>query len=183
MMRAVLSLAMLGLLVAAPSVAQSNPDPGPVGTPPGAERNRPDVPDPVIIEGPGQAPALTECGRMTSAIDQAEQSLRQAALAINASIGREPPSQALSRVALMDHWLARLNVQIDASVSTSCLDPPRIGQLRGAVAQYVFFAAQAREFAQRAPEAAPQPPTRVQRRREQNEQQRQEQQVQQSLLP
>ncbi len=174
-MRALVLAASLVCGLAAPVAAQGTP--GPATQQPGA-------PAPGASRGAGDPGVISAfCEALTTSIVQAEQMLRQMAISVNAAIRIEPPSQTVARTAWMDHWVGRLSALIEASVPVNCLEDARLEAVRRSAAQYGAFAAQAREAAQRLPEAAPPPPARVTQRRQQRDQQRQELQQQQSLLP
>ena len=142
---------------------------------------------------PAEAPARTAeataaeyCDFLRLQIGQAEQTLRQLAMTLNATGRTEPPVQVLSRTAFMDHWTGRFSALVDATTPARCLEAPQLDQARQIVAQYTAFAAQARDFAMRpadAAAAAAAVPPSVQRRRDQRQQQRRELELQQSLLP
>lgn len=177
-MRALVLALSLVCASVAPAAAQRTL--GPVNQQPAAP-----APAPAAGAGAGESrPAMAAfCEALTTSVVQAEQMLRQMAVAVNAAIRTEPPSQTIARTAWMDHWVGRLSALIEASVPVNCMEEARLEAVRRSAAQYGAFAAQAREAAQRPPEAAPPPPARVTQRRQQRDQQRQELQQQQSLLP
>lgn len=128
--------------------------------------------------------AADYCGFLRAQIGQAEQTLRQLVATINATARVDAPAQTLGRTAFMDHWVGRLSGLLEATTPANCFEPEQLDQARQVAAQYTAFAAQARDFATRTPEAAaPSASTTVQRRRERREQQRREQDFQQSILP
>jgi len=179
-MRATLVALLLASALGAPALGQSRaPMPAP-----GADA----APDPAADAAPAQPAAQATadyCGFLRNQINQAEQTLRQLVVSINATGRTDPPAQLITRAAWMDQWAGRLAGYVEATTPASCLSPTQLEAARQVVAQYGAFASQARDFATRPAETASsaQAPTPAQRRQQRREQQRREQDFQQSILP
>lgn len=181
-MRTTLAALLLASALAAPALAQ----PRPAMPAPGADA----TPDPSADAAPAQpaAPATADyCGFLRNQITQAEQTLRQLVVSINATGRTDAPAQLVTRAAWMDQWAGRLAGYVEATTPANCLSPAQLEAARQVVAQYGAFASQARDFATRPAESASasasQPPTAAQRRQQRRDQQRREQDFQQSILP
>lgn len=146
------------------------------------------APDPAADAAQGQPapqPGTDYCAFLRNQITQAEQTLRQLVVSINASGRTDSPAQLITRAAWMDQWAGRLAGYVEATTPASCLAPSQLEAARQVVAQYGAFASQARDFAMRPAEAASgtQTLTPAQRRQQRHAQQRREQDFQQSVLP
>ncbi|HYF09681.1 MAG TPA: hypothetical protein VD970_18840 [Acetobacteraceae bacterium] len=147
---------------------------------------RPQPPQPGVETETRRPPEMTAsafCEVLVTQLTQAETTLRQMAITLNAAITRENPALSLARASWMDHWVGRMSALIEATTPANCFDEDRLDRLRVTAAQYNAFAAQARDFALRPTPTPPPVPAAVERRREQRRQQQQEQAFQQQLLP